>query len=166
MKGLIKELPIVKFNPLSAYYATLCWIMWRINYIYNPFHTRVYMMNYRKMSKNYVFREFECGLTIEETAQLCFKNVSTVNKWDKGQEIPKECKRLMRMHKRLELSYSEEWQGFKMHNNRLELPTGQQVTPQQILAGTGLLEINSELEIATSTHLIKIARVLGRIKNR
>ena len=121
-------------------------------------------MKYSEMTKNFVFREFDCGLSIEETAELCFKSVSTVKKWDKGQEIPKECKRLMRMHKRLELSYSEEWQGFKMHNNRLELPTGQQVTPQQILAGAGLLEINSELEIATSTHLIKIARVLSKLK--
>jgi len=122
------------------------------------------MTNYRKMSKNYVFREFECGLSIEETAQLCFKNVSTVKRWDKGQEIPKECKRLMRMYKRLELSHHEEWRGFKMHNNHLELPTGQQVTPQQILAGTGLLQINSELEIATSTQLIKIARALNKLR--
>lgn len=122
-------------------------------------------MKYSEMTKNFVFREFDCGLSIEETAELCFKSVSTVKKWDKGQEIPKECKRLMRMHKRLELSYSEEWQGFKMNNDRLELPTGQQVTPQQILAGAGLLEINSELEIATSTHLIKIARVLSKLRS-
>lgn len=122
------------------------------------------MMHYRKMRKNYIFREFECGLSVEETANLCFKTVSTVKSWDKGQAIPKECKRLMRMHKRLELSQSEEWQGFKMHNNCLELPTGQMVTPQQILAGVGLLEINSPLELMTSTKLLSLARVIARIK--
>lgn len=123
------------------------------------------MTNFRKMSKNYVFREFECGLTIEETAKLCFKNVRTVKEWDKGKEIPKECKRLMRMYKRLELSPSDEWTGFKMHRNYLELPTGQSITPQQILAGIGLLEINSELEIKTSTHLLKLARVIGKLRH-
>ncbi|NVJ58006.1 MAG: phage protein [Vibrionaceae bacterium] len=121
-------------------------------------------MKYNEMSKNFVFRELECGLSVEETAKLCFKSVSTVKKWDKGQEIPKECKRLMRMHKRLELSHSDEWQGFKMHKNHLELPTGQSITPQQILAGVGLLHIGSELEIATSTHLLKLARVLSKLK--
>jgi hypothetical protein len=121
-------------------------------------------MKYHEMTKNYIFREFECGLSIEQTAKLCFKSVTTVKKWDQGKEIPKECKRLMRLHKRLELSYSEEWQGFKMHNDRLQLPTGQLVTPQQILAGAGLLEINSELEIATSTYLIKLARALSKLK--
>ncbi|TON57599.1 regulator, partial [Vibrio parahaemolyticus] len=33
------------------------------------------MTNFRKMSKNYVFREFECGLSVEEAAKLCFKSV-------------------------------------------------------------------------------------------
>jgi hypothetical protein len=122
-------------------------------------------MKYHEMTKNYIFREFECGLTVEETANLCFKNVKTVKGWDSGNEIPKECRRLMRMQKRLELSQSNEWFGFKMHNNYLELPTGQLITPQQILAGIGLLEINSELEIRTSTKLIKLARILSNIMN-
>lgn len=44
-------------------------------------------MKYHEMTKNYIFREFECGLSIEETAKLCFKNVSTIKKWDAGQEV-------------------------------------------------------------------------------
>ncbi|WP_425666850.1 regulator [Vibrio tubiashii] len=121
-------------------------------------------MHYRKMRKNYIFREFECGLSVEEVAQLCFKSVSTVKSWDNGSPIPKECKRLMRMHKRLELSHAEEWKGFMMHRNYLELPTGQHITPQQLIAGVGLLEINSELEVLTSTRLLQLARALSKIK--
>lgn len=88
----------------------------------------------------------------------------TIKQWDKGYDIPKECKRLMRKHRRLELSHDEEWQGFRMNRGRLELPTGQQVSPQQILAGIGLLEINSGLEIKTSTRLVKLARAIAKIK--
>ncbi|MEF1174051.1 regulator [Vibrio sinaloensis] len=120
-------------------------------------------MKYHEMTKNYIFREFECGLSIEQTAELCFKSVRTVKQWDKGKAIPKECKRLMRLYKRLELSTTEDWRGFKMKGNQLELPTGQLVTPQQILTGIGLLEIGSDLELKTSTKLLCLARAISRI---
>lgn len=55
--------------------------------------------------QNYIFREFECGLTVEQAAELCLKTVRTVKKWDKGKTIPPECKRLMRMTKGWELSH-------------------------------------------------------------
>ena len=45
-------------------------------------------------------------------------------------------------------------------------PTGQRATPQQILTGLGLLEINSEIELMTSRRILKIARAIGRIKTR
>lgn len=45
-------------------------------------------MNRKEMTKNFVFREFECGLSIEEAAKLCFKTVSEVKRWDKGEKIP------------------------------------------------------------------------------
>ncbi|MFB9216519.1 regulator [Vibrio sinaloensis] len=115
-------------------------------------------MKYHEMTKNYIFREFECGLSVGETAELCFKSVSTVKGWDRGNSIPSECKRLMRMNRRLELSSCDKWEGFKMVNGQLELPTGQKVSPQQVLAGIALLEINSPLETLTSTKLLKIAR--------
>ena len=121
-------------------------------------------MKYHEMTKNYVFREFECKLSEEETATLCFKSVSIVKSWDKGREIPKECKRLMRMAKGRELSPCVGWEQFSMHYNKLELPTGQLVTPQEILAGIALLEIQSELEIKTSTRLLRFARAISECK--
>ncbi len=62
------------------------------------------------MTKNYIFREFESGLSIEETAELCLKTARTVKEWDKGKTIPPECKRLMRMTKGRVLSSSEAWE--------------------------------------------------------
>lgn len=121
-------------------------------------------MKYHEMTKNFVFREFECGLSIEQTAELCFKSVGTVKEWDKGKEMPKECKRLMRLSKGRELSSDSEWADFRMHLNKLELPIGQLVTPQEILAGIALLEIQSELEIRTTNKLLKYACAIANLK--
>ncbi|ELB1136146.1 regulator [Vibrio parahaemolyticus] len=119
-------------------------------------------MKYHEMTKNYIFREFECGLSVEQAAELCLKTVRTVKEWDKGKTIPPECKRLMRMAKGRELSPSEQWEHFKMHYDRLELPTGQLVTAQQILTGIALIEISSELELKTTRKLLKLARVIAK----
>ncbi|MEZ8651876.1 regulator [Vibrio breoganii] len=116
------------------------------------------------MSKNYIFRELECQMTKEEVAKLCFKSVRTVTGWDEGKPIPPEYKRLMRMAKGRELSISEDWIQFKMLYDRMELPTGQVVRLQQILAGIALLGIQSELEIKTSTHLLGLARAIANIR--
>ncbi|MET2968807.1 hypothetical protein [Vibrio harveyi] len=78
-------------------------------------------MKYHEMTKNYIFREFECGLSVEQVAEFCLKTVRTVKEWEKGKPIPLECKRLMRMTKGRELSSSEQWEHFKMHHDRLEL---------------------------------------------
>lgn len=122
------------------------------------------MTNFRKMSKNYVFREFECGLSVEEVAKLCFKSVRTVKSWDDGKPIPPECKRLMRMTKGRELATSEAWEDFKMHKNTLELPTGQLVTPQEILIGIALLEIGAEPDMLITSKIMKYVRILHKIK--
>lgn len=122
------------------------------------------MTNYRKMSKNYVFREFECGLSLEETAALCFRCVRVVKAWDEGEPIPPECKRLMRMTKGRELAVSEEWERFKMHKDKLELPTGQSVTPQEILTGIALLDIGSGPDMAIASKIMKYVRAIGKIK--
>ncbi|EGQ9938817.1 phage protein [Vibrio vulnificus] len=120
-------------------------------------------MKYYEMTKNFVFREFECGLTVEETAKLCFKSVRQVKEWDKGKTIPSECKRLMRMSKGRELSACDSWQAFKMHNDKLELPTGRLVSAQEILAGIALLEISSPCDSKTTTSLLKYARAIAKI---
>lgn len=125
---------------------------------------RVLTMKYHEMTKNYIFRELECGLSKKQTAELCFKNVRTITEWDKGKEIPRECKRLMRMYRRIELSHLDEWYGFEISNGYLVLPTGQRVKPQEILAGIGLLEIGSELELKTSSKILRIARCIARLK--
>ncbi len=122
-------------------------------------------MKYHEMTKNYIFREFECGLTREQTAELCFKSVRTVSEWDKGKPIPPECKRLMRMYKGKELSQHSSWDGFTMKGERMELPTGQMITPQQLLTGIALIEISSELELNVQAKLLKIARCISKIKN-
>ncbi|MBY8199261.1 regulator [Vibrio fluvialis] len=120
-------------------------------------------MHYRKMTKNYIFRKFECGLSKEETAKLCFKTVRVVTGWDNGKDIPPECRRLMRLVKSKELSHSENWNNFRMVKDKLEIPTGQQITPQELLTAVALLSIRSELEIKTSSKLLKIARSLIKI---
>jgi hypothetical protein len=131
---------------------------------YNLLYLVVLSVKYREMSKNYIFRELECQMTKEEVAELCFKTVRTVIGWDEEKPIPPECKRLMRMAKGRELSVSDDWEQFKMLYDSMELPTGQVVRPQQILAGIALLGIQSELEIKTSTHLLGLARAIGNIK--
>lgn len=112
------------------------------------------------MNKNYIFREFECGLSVEQTAELCLKTARTVKEWDKGKTIPPECKRLMRMTKGRELSSSEGWEHFKMHYDRLELPTGQLVTAQQVLTGIALLEIGTLTDLEAAGKVLKYARIL------
>ncbi|ELP3329372.1 MULTISPECIES: phage protein [Vibrio harveyi group] len=117
-------------------------------------------MKYHEMTKNYIFREFECGLTIEEAAKLCLKTVRTIKEWDKGKSIPPECKRLMRMNKGRELSSCEEWENFIMRHDRLELPTGQLVTAQQVLIGVALLEIGASEDSKLAYKVLKYARAL------
>ncbi|EKO3626607.1 phage protein [Vibrio metschnikovii] len=120
-------------------------------------------MKYHEMSKNYIFRELQCQLTIKQTAELCFKSVRTVKQWDSGKMIPPECKRLMRMHAGYELNKSEQWQGFKIVNEQLILPTGQALSPQQILMGAALVEISASDDIRTRSRLLKYARVIAKL---
>ncbi|MBE4393107.1 regulator [Vibrio parahaemolyticus] len=119
-------------------------------------------MKYHEMTKNYIFREFECGLTVEEAAKLCLKTVRTVKEWDKGKSIPPECKRLMRMNKGRELSSCEEWENFVMRHDRLELPTGQLVTAQQVLIGVALLELGASEETVIARRIMRYARILKK----
>ncbi|MBY7894021.1 regulator [Vibrio fluvialis] len=121
-------------------------------------------MKYHEMTKNYIFREFECGLTKEQTAELCFKSVRTVTEWDKGKPIPPECKRLMRMAKGRELSALEDWKNFKMQYDKLELPTGQLITAQQIITAVALLEIGAPTDIKIAGKILKYSRALKAIR--
>jgi len=115
------------------------------------------------MNKNYIVREFECGLSVEETANLCLKTARTIKEWDKGKTIPPECKLLMRMTKGKELSASEKWENFKMRYDRLELPTGQLATAQQVLTGVALLEIGALTDLEAAGKVLRYARALKKM---
>lgn len=121
-------------------------------------------MNRSEMTKNFVFREFECGLSVEEAAKLCFKTVSEVKQWDAGEKIPPICKRLMRWYSRKELYYGNEWWGFRMEGGRLIFPTGDRVAPQQLLAAIAILQIQAPEDAMTRSKLLKYARAMARIK--
>lgn len=69
------------------------------------------------------------------------------------------------MTKGRDLSSSEEWQNFKMHHDRLELPTGQLVTAQQVLVGIALLEIQSPIDGKTKAQILKFARCISKLKS-
>lgn len=69
----------------------------------------------------------------------------------------------MRMAKGRELSPSEQWENFKMHYDRLELPTGQLVTAQQVLTGIALLEIGALTDLEAAGRVLKYARALRNI---
>ncbi|EOG7786099.1 regulator [Vibrio fluvialis] len=120
-------------------------------------------MKYHEMSKNYIFREFECGLTKEQTAELCFKSVRTVTEWDRGKPIPPECKRLMRLVSGRDICSKDEWKGFVMKGDRLQLPTGKKATPQEILLGMALIEIGSDNDLTISTLILKYARAIKAV---
>lgn len=123
-----------------------------------------WLVKYNKMTNNYFFRFYKCGLSVEKTAELCFKTVRQVNNWDKGTEIPPECRRLMRMYCERKLGVGDNWQGFSVVKGRLRLPTGRELEPQQILTAVALLEIESDMDKRTLTKLIKIAREISRIR--
>ncbi|WP_122033605.1 phage protein [Aliivibrio sp. EL58] len=122
-------------------------------------------MKYNKMTNNYFFRFYKCGLSVEQTAKLCFKSVTQVNNWDKGKEIPPECKRLMRMYCERKIGVGESWHGFTVERNKLKLPTGQELEPQQILTAVALLEIECDTDKSTLTKLLKFSRAISKIKN-
>lgn len=118
----------------------------------------------REMTENYYFREFICALSREDTAKLCFKSVSTVAKWDAGKPIPPECKRLMRIHKGLEIaSIKDGWEGWMFRNGDLVNEQGIRMSPQQILTGYALLEIGAEHDRRTQREIIKVARLLRKM---
>ncbi|WP_236688007.1 hypothetical protein [Photobacterium angustum] len=116
------------------------------------------------MTQNYYFRKFQCGLTKKDTAKLCFKNVRTITRWDSGQPIPPECRRLMRITKGLELvTIDKKWDGWVLKGGKLINEQGISVSPEQILTGYALIEIGEETDRSTQRKIIKTARLLKNI---
>ncbi|MFW1225420.1 DUF3653 domain-containing protein, partial [Vibrio parahaemolyticus] len=66
------------------------------------------------------------------------------------------------MIKGRELHNKPDWEGFQMRGDYLILPNGQQITSQRLLTAISVLEIESDMEIKTTTKLINFARTLSR----
>ncbi|WP_216602208.1 regulator [Vibrio pectenicida] len=88
------------------------------------------------MTKNYIFREFECGLAREQTAELCFKSVRTLT----------------------------EWEGFRVSNGKLQVPNGKFISPQGIITGIAFFEIGADLENKIKSEVLKYARLISKLK--
>ncbi|HFK2923921.1 TPA: DUF3653 domain-containing protein [Aeromonas hydrophila] len=88
----------------------------------------------RNITKNYIFRWFECGLSPEETAKLCFVSVMEVTLWDEGKKIPDVCKRVMRMAVGRELPsiFVKYWDGWRMNGHHLITPAGTYLSRQRL----------------------------------
>lgn len=122
-------------------------------------------MKLRQSSKSQFFIEITCGLSIEKAAKLCGKKASEITEWCKKDTIPCGYKRLMRMNRKLELSEDKKWLGFKMESGKLVLPTGDRLSPEQILTGHALIEIGAPDDRKTLSRLVRIAREIARIRN-
>lgn len=70
----------------------------------------------------------------------------------------------MRMTKGTELSSSDQWEHFKMHYDRLEPPTGQLVTAQQVLTGIALLEMSSPNDRKLLGLLCRFSRAISKCR--
>lgn len=103
----------------------------------------------RELTKNFIFRWFECGFSEEETANLCFVSVRQVTNWDKGKEIPPVCKRLMRMAAGREFpTIWKYWEGWRIANDCLVTPTGVRFDRRRIEA-IGIIQVErSERQLA------------------
>jgi hypothetical protein len=88
----------------------------------------------RDITKNFIFRWFECGLSPEETAKLCFVSVTEVTFWDEGKKIPDVCKRVMRMAVGRELPtiFTRYWDGWRMSGHHLITPAGTYLSRQRL----------------------------------
>lgn len=88
----------------------------------------------RNITKNFIFRWFECGLSPEETANLCFVSVMEVTLWDAGKKIPDVCKRIMRMATGRELPtvFIKYWDGWRMNGHHIITPAGTYLSRQRL----------------------------------
>lgn len=119
----------------------------------------------RKITDNLIFRMYKCGLSIEETAELCFKSVRTVTEWDKGKPIPPECRRLMKIYSCRDLeALHDDWRGWQIKRRELITPNGWSLTPDRIITGNALLEINAENDRRNKAIIMNTARLIFKMQ--
>ncbi|MEX0336413.1 regulator [Vibrio tubiashii] len=116
------------------------------------------------MTKNQIFRQFHCNLSVEDAAELCFRSVMTVKRWDRGENIPDVCKRLMRIYSKRQIDVKDGWEDMYLEQGRLVLPSGKRLSSSQVILASALLEISCEQDRRTIATLIKLARSLSRIQ--
>ncbi|MDV5168816.1 DUF3653 domain-containing protein [Photobacterium rosenbergii] len=120
-----------------------------------------------KLTENYIFRKFVCGLSKERVAELCFKSVRTVTRWDSGHKIPPECRRLMKLYSCRDLAaINDDWRGWQIKHGELVTPNGWTLTPDRIVTGSALLQISAENDREMKATIIKTARMLNRLPSR
>ena len=120
-------------------------------------------MSRKYLTRNQMFRQLECALSVEETAELCCKHLNTVKAWDRGREIPECCRRLMRLNAGRVISHSKNWEDFKISHDHIVTPTGETISPQQILLAQALMYGQSQETIQTCSRLLRLARAVAKI---
>ncbi|HFQ5220714.1 TPA: DUF3653 domain-containing protein, partial [Vibrio vulnificus] len=115
----------------------------------------------KRVNNNYIFRKFICGLSKNQAVELCFKSMRTITRWDAGQEIPPECRRLMKLYSCADLeAINESWRGWQIRQGKLITPNGWSLTPDRIITGNALIEINAENDRQAKAMIMKAARLL------
>lgn len=115
-----------------------------------------------KITKNYIFRWFDCGLSIEETAKLCFKAESTVKGWDAGKLIPRECRLLMELATGKRVTpLSKGWEGWRFSGDELISPDNIKYTPKRLSQLQFIAANNTES--MTTDNVRKIRERLNRL---
>lgn len=124
-----------------------------------------------KLTPNAYFRIYTCGLSVKNTAELCFKSVNTVAGWDRGRDIPPVCRRLMKIYSNRNLDpIDDNWRGWRISKGELVTPNGWTLTPDKIVLGNALIEIDAESDRKHQAEILKVARLLKNLplskKNR
>ncbi|MGR5142065.1 DUF3653 domain-containing protein [Photobacterium sp. DNB23_23_1] len=57
----------------------------------------------------------------------------------------------------------EGWNGWKMNKEKLVIPGGWSVSPDRIIAGNALLEINADTDRKNMVKIIRVARQLKKL---
>ena len=71
----------------------------------------------------------------------------------------------MRMYSYRDLSpLNDGWQGWKISKGKLITPDGWQLTPDRIIMGNALIEIEAEDELRFKREVLRTARILKKIR--
>nr|WP_267134809.1 DUF3653 domain-containing protein [Vibrio sp. A1-b2] len=69
----------------------------------------------------------------------------------------------MRLQTGRAISHQKNWKNFKIAHHRIVTPTGETLTPQQLLLAQALVYGQCEYTVKTTSRLIKLARAVAKI---